>query len=749
MRSGNNEIQYTYDNKRRLKSVNLNGKENYVQYDYQEKVSEAVNGSNKTVNKATATYAPRNGGASEVFITCEDLRGNVLKTTYGTNSVEYIYDTTDRLTGVKDKVSGTLTREYAYTYDTLDRMTAYTETKGSEVILQYARNYNNNGRVDRETIAMNGTTMSYEYSYEKDSSKELISIVYDKLTIKPKKDCLGRNRGTEIWMEDVNGTKNKVSEELITYRKIGDHATTMPSTVRYGDKSSGSYALRDSVKYTYDEMGNISKVYENGDLTARYTYDQLNRLAREDNKEIGKTYLYTYDNNGNILTKRTLGFTLKEKEEIEELSSEMKQYTYEGDKLLSYGTEAFTYDELGNPTVYRNRALTWEKGRQLKTIKNGSGTTTTFVYDGQGRRNSKQTESEAEIVFTYGSDGRLLRQRNSIGSVEMKFIYDEKGLIGVDYQGECYTYRKDILGNILGILDKNGKLVVRYRYDAWGKHKTECLDKVDGKEVFKEISGSISEEYLRYKTFAANNPFRYRSYYYDTETGLYFLQTRYYDPEIGRFITIDDISYLAPDTINGLNLYAYCNNNPVMNVDPEGNSSVSMSTIIDILSALFEIGIGGTLALVGHIVKTAPRPNNIGIGIFRKNQTAYLGKLDKAANILGKVSTVVAVISTVISVVEGIKTGIDSGYSTGRIVSNAITDTVVFGGTTLILGAIGGKIGGLLGSVLPGLGNVIGAAIGFALGLAIGFLFDLEVGGKSIINHIRDGVYNFWRWLFG
>ena len=67
-------------------------------------------------------------------------------------------------------------------------------------------------------------------------------------------------------------------------------------------------------------------------------------------------------------------------------------------------------------------------------------------------------------------------------------------------------------------------------------------------------------------------PFRYRSYYYDTETGLYFLKTRYYDPETGRFITIDDISYLAPDTINGLNLYAYCGNNPVMNVDPKGTS---------------------------------------------------------------------------------------------------------------------------------------------------------------------------------
>lgn len=67
----------------------------------------------------------------------------------------------------------------------------------------------------------------------------------------------------------------------------------------------------------------------------------------------------------------------------------------------------------------------------------------------------------------------------------------------------------------------------------------------------------------------------------------------------------------------------------------------------------------------------------------------------------------------------------------------------------MALGAIGGKIGALLGSALPGLGNVIGAAIGFALGLTLGFLFDLEMGGKSIINHIRDGVYNFWRWLFG
>ena len=97
--------------------------------------------------------------------------------------------------------------------------------------------------------------------------------------------------------------------------------------------------------------------------------------------------------------------------------------------------------------------------------------------------------------------------------------------------------------------------MVRYRYDGWGNHKVMNPD------------GSKNES----STFIGNiNPFRYRGYYYDVETGLYYLKTRYYDPEVGRFITIDDISYLAPDTINGPNLYAYCGNNPVMNVDPNG-----------------------------------------------------------------------------------------------------------------------------------------------------------------------------------
>lgn len=123
------------------------------------------------------------------------------------------------------------------------------------------------------------------------------------------------------------------------------------------------------------------------------------------------------------------------------------------------------------------------------------------------------------------------------------------------YNGTTYIYRKDVQGNIIALLDSNGRIVVKYAYDAWGN-----VSVMDNNGVIISDSGYIGNI----------NPFRYRSYYYDTETKLYFLKTRYYDLEVGRFISVDGIEYLDPETINGLNLYAYCGNNPVMNVDPNG-----------------------------------------------------------------------------------------------------------------------------------------------------------------------------------
>ena len=150
-------------------------------------------------------------------------------------------------------------------------------------------------------------------------------------------------------------------------------------------------------------------------------------------------------------------------------------------------------------------------------------------------------------------------------------------MIGLKYAGDTYFYRRDCQGNIIALIDNNGAVVVEYKYDAWGNHEAEVA----------------SEDYV---ALAEINPYRYRGYYYDSETGLYFLQTRYYDPETGRFISRDSIEYADPETICGLNLYAYCGNNPVMNVDPSGHA---------FLVFLFAALIGFAVSFVSSAVSQA------------------------------------------------------------------------------------------------------------------------------------------------
>ena len=139
-----------------------------------------------------------------------------------------------------------------------------------------------------------------------------------------------------------------------------------------------------------------------------------------------------------------------------------------------------------------------------------------------------------------------------------------------------------LLLQIISILDRSGKEVVQYKYDAWGGIRTEVND---------ETHALIAEL----------NPFRYRSYYYDPETNLYYLNTRYYDPEVGRFISQDDVSYLDPEHINGLNLYAYCGDNPVMMTDPNGTFAIT-SFLIGLAIAA---AIGAVVGAVSYTASTA------------------------------------------------------------------------------------------------------------------------------------------------
>ena len=148
------------------------------------------------------------------------------------------------------------------------------------------------------------------------------------------------------------------------------------------------------------------------------------------------------------------------------------------------------------------------------------------------------------------------------------------------YNENRYYYQRNILGDITHIYSEDGVLVAKYVYDGYGRHK---------------VLNSLNEEDTNLYSIGNLNPFRYRGYYYDRVLGLYNLVSRYYDPEVCRFISPDTISILDKTKldINGLNLYMYCNDNPIMFVDPSGYIVVSTLVIGGlILAGSFVLGFG-------------------------------------------------------------------------------------------------------------------------------------------------------------
>ena len=516
LRSGNNVVNYSYDHKRRVTAVQLNNQENYVEYSY----------SGDNTDSATTIATMKDGTVHKAE---KDKAGNVKQIACGTESVKNTYNSDNLLKTCVDSVSGTTT----YAYDNEGRLVSVDSPSVDEAYV-----YDNYGKLTSKTV----DNKTYAYTYSTDSTKKLESITVNGITVAPKTDVNGRHAGKAI---SVGNTK--IDEEYITYLKFGDHATNMPSTVRHKDNI---------IKYKYDNMGNISEIRENGILTARYSYDSIGRLVREDNKHSFTTTLYTYDNNGNILFKKNHAFTLNDADYLEEMEYTVDSYNYDGEKLMSYNGESFEYDVIGNPTTYRGKAATWNQGRRLVRYDGN-----TFTYDARGRRTGKNN-----ISFTYDSNGNLIKQTD--GTTTLEFIYDHTGVCAVVHNGSTYFYRKNAQGDIISLLDNAGKVSVYYRYNAWGA--CTVLD-ANGAQI--DDTSHIGNL----------NPFKYRSYYYDTETKLYFLKTRYYDPEICRFITIDDISYLDPKSINGLNLYAYCGNNPIKYSDPNG-TSITLGVILGIIA---------------------------------------------------------------------------------------------------------------------------------------------------------------------
>ncbi len=529
----------------RLKSVDINDTEAYAVYEYTKLIT---NGSKVKTTMKDGT----------VYTVTKDCFGRITESAVDAVKVTNTYNADGRLT---KKVSGGKITTYSYNTD--GTVSQINKPSGHMELYEY----NSDRKLWMKDI-LGPVNQSYFYEYKEDSKKSLAATTANGNTSRPKVDALGRNIGRSI----SNSVGTKIFVEKIGYIKHGDHATHMPESVSYTKKVGNELAYSEKLTYRYDSMGNITQVLENGRTICRYEYDALGRLIREDNRAFGATYRYVYDNSGNIIAKHEHLLTYTPTKDLELTTSTQTFYTYEenGDKLLSYAGTPITYNVMGAPTSYRGKGLTWNHGTQLASFAGVS-----FTYDAEGKRTAKGT-----VNYSYDSNGNLIYSSNG-----MSFLYDHTGIFAMEYNGSTYFYRKNTQNDIIAILDNNGNPVVKYVYDAWGNHKVLTgLGLVIDEEETPDHIGFL-------------NPFRYRSYYFDTETGLYYLKARYYDPEVGRFISPDEISYFDPDNVNGLNLYAYCNNNPVMYCDPEGHSLLAALLIGALIGVA--IGFAGT-ALVDY-----------------------------------------------------------------------------------------------------------------------------------------------------
>jgi len=479
--------------------------------------------------------------------------GRLQKMTFGNDqTVQYSYDKFDRTTkeqynnvtyeyaydasGQLAKQTSTAGEEYNYEYDSLGRLIRSNEYNSGTFEQRTEHIYDASDRLTKQNWYNAGgtTTMSYAYS----TTTGLLSSL----------NATVQNSSIPVTYtyQGANQLRSKAIGSVMTkaynycYNKDGGYRASLPDYVNYRDSSSN---LIYGDNCHYDSNGRLVKILDSGSSTttrAIYGYDQQGQLT---SATVGGTsYTYTYDTAGNIQSKK--------------VGSTTTNYTYGNsawrDLLTAYNGGSITYSG-GNPTKYYDGStFTWTQGRRLATAKVGS-TNISYAYDMAGVRSSK-TVGSTTYKFTTLS-GLVTRQTG--GGKTIDFVYDENNQpLAMKYNNTLYYYVLNAQGDVVRIVNSSRSVVASYSYDPWGK--------------LLSSSG----------TLANVNPLRYRGYYYDSETGFYYLQSRYYDPAIGRFINAD--SYASTDATGLLstNMFAYCENDPVNKSDPSGELFGTISGLI-------------------------------------------------------------------------------------------------------------------------------------------------------------------------
>ncbi len=481
----------------------------------------------------------------------------ISKLTYGNGAYrEYNYDDLKRLTS--ESINGTITKKYLYDkkgntvrtqdllsnvitnfqYDLIGRLSGVKASNGHQ--LNYF--YDEYNRLKKYKYTNNITDFYTEFTYgnnpmfiRNDGYVYYVSL-NGEIKLSYNYDELGR-----LFSRTINSTTPFSTEYTYMDGATTGTTSTVIKTIKNGN---------DTLEYLYDDVGNIVSELKNGTVLANYTYDALNQLTIADVNG-GPMYYYTYDNGGNIT-------------QVKEDNIVTKNYTYGDtewkDLLTAYNGQTITYDNIGNPLTYRDGyTFTWS-GRQLTSVSKNGELIATYTYDADGNRTSKTVNG---VTTKYYWLNGVLQSEYEDG-IYYVYLYDETGRpygYAIDFLGivgVCY-YVYNQQGDIIAIRDETGGLMAEYSYGPYGETITTPL-----------MDESFFYAYIK-------NPLRYRGYYYDAETGFYFCNSRYYDPETCRWINAD--GYVSTGAgLLGSNMFAYCNNNPITLSDSSGTRPILSSS---------------------------------------------------------------------------------------------------------------------------------------------------------------------------
>ena len=381
----------------------------------------------------------------------------------------------------------------------------------------------------------------------------------------------------EFVLDDITGRISKIiyssdivveaiyhdglSDSSISFVDSDGDFQTIQSKTELFDKRDGELKSLQSIafqqyddEYRYDlnSKGFIDYIYCNNKLIRQYEYDTISgQLLAEYNYETNEKIWHEYDFFGNIMSRLVIDLTFGS------IKSEYK-YEYDNgewkDQLTRFNGQDLEYDDYGNLLNLGDYSFCWDE-KLLSQIQSQESLIN-YTYNRDGIRNFKIINGE---LTEYVLDGRkVVAEINTNDCIV--YIYSNEGIVvGFVLNGDTYMYKLNQLNDVIGIYDDKLNLVVEYVYDAWGN-----ILATDG-----ELADSVGRL----------NPYRYRGYRYDNETNLYYLNNRYYSPELARFISADTYEGLIGGLISH-NLYAYCANNPIMYTDYSGNSyAVSISLV--------------------------------------------------------------------------------------------------------------------------------------------------------------------------